>query len=58
MAVTADDVKKAGAKSLKEYLAKKSGKAKGGYAQKNNMGTNDFRMGGTLMSVEDRRRIR
>ena len=58
VAVTQDDVKKAGAKSLKEYLEKKSGKAKGGYAQKNNMGTNDFRMGGTLMSVEDRRRMR
>ena len=58
VAVTQDDVKKAGAKSLKEYLEKKSGKAKGGYAQKNNMGTNDFRMGGTLMSVEDRRGMR
>ena len=58
VAVTQDDIKKAGAKSLNEYLNKKSGKAKGGYAQKKNIGASDYRMGGMLMSVEDRRKMK
>lgn len=59
VAVKDSDVKKAGAKSLRDYLNKKSGKAaKGMYASKNNKGANDYRMGGMLMSVEDRRKMK
>ena len=57
-AVTKTEVKKSGASSLKEYLNKKSGKATGGYATKNNKGANDYRMGGMLMSVQDRRKMK
>jgi hypothetical protein len=59
VAVKDSDVKKAGAGSLRDYLNKKSGKAaKGMYASKNNKGANDYRMGGMLMSVEDRRKMK
>jgi hypothetical protein len=58
VAVKDSDVKKAGAESLRDYLNKKAGKAKGGYASKNNKGANDYRMGGMLMSVQDRRRMK
>lgn len=59
VAVKDSDVKKAGAESLRDYLNKKSGKAaKGMYASKNNKGANDYRMGGMLMSVEDRRKMK
>ena len=57
-AVTKTEVKKSGASSLKEYLNKKAGKATGGYATKNTKGTNDYRMGGMLMSVQDRRKMK
>ena len=57
-AVTKTEVKKSGASSLREYLNKKSGKATGGYATKNNKGANDYRMGGMLMSVQDRRKMK
>ena len=44
---------------LRDYLNKKAGKAaKGMYASKNNKGANDYRMGGMLMSVEDRRKMK
>jgi len=59
VAVKDSDVKKAGAGSLRDYLNKKAGKAaKGMYASKNNKGANDYRMGGMLMSVEDRRKMK
>ena len=59
VAVKDSDVKKAGAESLRDYLNKKAGKAaKGMYASKNNKGANDYRMGGMLMSVEDRRKMK
>jgi hypothetical protein len=65
VAVKESDVDKAGIKKdmsrkerLRAYLNKKSGKAKGGYASKNNKGTNDYRMGGMLLSVEDRRKMK
>lgn len=58
VAVKDSDVKKAGAESLRDYLNKKAGKAKGGYASKNNKGANDYRMGGMLMGVQDRRRMK
>ena len=58
VAVTQDDIKKSWRKSLNEYLNKKSGKAKGGYAQKKNIGASDYRMGGMLMSVQDRRKMK
>ena len=57
-AVTKTEVKKSGASSLREYLNKKAGKATGGYATKNNKGANDYRAGGMLMSVQDRRKIK
>ena len=64
-AVKESDVDKAGIKKdmsreerLREYLNKKSGKAKGGYASKNNKGAADYRMGGMLLSVEDRRKMK
>jgi len=57
-AVTKTEVKKSGASSLREYLNKKSGKATGGYATTNNKGANDYRMGGMLMSVQDRRKMK
>jgi len=56
-AVTKEELSKSGL-SLREYLNKKSGKAKGGYATKNNKGANDYRMGGMLMSVQDRRKMK
>jgi len=56
-AVTKEELSKSGM-SLREYLNKKSGKAKGGYATKNNKGANDYRMGGMLMSVQDRRKMK
>jgi len=58
VAVTSEDVKKAGAENLADYLKKKSGMAKGGYASKNRMGANDYRMGGMLVSVDDRRKMK
>jgi len=59
VAVKDSDVKKAGAESLRDYLNKKAGKAaKGMYASKNNKGSNDYRMGGMLLSVEDRRKMK
>ena len=59
VAVKDSDVKKSGAGSLRDYLNKKSGKAaKGMYASKNNKGANDYRMGGMLMSVQDRRKMK
>jgi len=58
-AVKDTDVKKAGAKDLRDYLNKKAGKAaKGMYASKKNIGVNDYRMGGMLISVEDRRKMK
>jgi hypothetical protein len=58
-AVKDTDVKKAGAKDLRDYLNKKAGKAaKGMYASKKNIGANDYRMGGMLISVEDRRKMK
>lgn len=64
-AVTKTEVDNAGIKKdlsdkerLRQYLNKKSGKAKGGYAQKKNIGASDYRMGGMLMSVEDRRKMK
>lgn len=58
-AVTKTEVKESGAKSLQDYLNKKAGKAaKGMYATKNNKGANDYRMGGMLMSVQDRRKMK
>ena len=56
-AVTKEELSKSGM-SLREYLNKKSGKATGGYATKNNKGANDYRMGGMLMSVQDRRKMK
>lgn len=58
-AVTKTEVDKSGAKSLQEYLNKKAGKAaKGMYATKNRTGAHDYRAGGMLMSVEDRRKMK
>lgn len=64
-AVTKTEVDNAGIKKdlsdkerLRQYLNKKSGKAKGGYAQKKNIGASDYRMGGMLMSVQDRRKMK
>ena len=63
--VTKTEVDNAGIKKdlsdkerLRQYLNKKSGKAKGGYAQKKNIGASDYRMGGMLMSVQDRRKMK
>lgn len=65
VAVKDTDVDKAGIRKdmsreerLRAYLNKKSGKAKGGYASKNNKGAADYRMGGMLLSVEDRRKMK
>lgn len=56
-AVTKEELSKSGM-SLREYLNKKAGKATGGYATKNTKGANDYRMGGMLMSVQDRRKMK
>lgn len=57
-AVTKEELDKSGM-SLREYLNKKAGKAaKGMYATKNRTGAHDYRQGGMLMSVEDRRKMK
>ena len=63
-AVTREDMQKANLNpdkksDLTTYLNKKAGKAaKGMYATKNRTGAHDYRAGGMLMSVEDRRKMK
>lgn len=55
-AVTKEELEKSGM-SLRDYLNKKSGKAaKGMYATKKNKGSMDYRKGGMLLGVNDRRK--
>ena len=52
-AVTKEELEKSGL-SLRDYLNKKAGKGK--YAAKKNKGSTDYRQGGMLLGVNDRRK--
>lgn len=52
-AVTKEELEKSGL-SLRDYLNKKAGKGK--YATKKNKGSTDYRQGGMLLGVNDRRK--
>lgn len=52
-AVTKEELEKSGL-SLRDYLNKKAGKGK--YATKKNKGSTDYRQGGMLLGVSDRRK--